>query len=166
MNQLTAEMRSEPHFLETVWISVIAFASSASTLCDLTDIATFTPPNLPISDGRDWGAALEHLMTEMDRQVRWQSGESKRDLTPTCFLVTNGVPTADAGSAIQTWQNFNQRKVDLVGVPLGGQSESQMLEQFCDMVVTRDAGTQEPFRGLWTWMSRYVEASITRSLPK
>src|SRR6188508_3777606 len=57
LERLVKALRTDPHALETVHLSVIAFAGQTRTLTPLTELAMFYPPRLPIGAGTSLGAA-------------------------------------------------------------------------------------------------------------
>ncbi|SUO94316.1 vWA domain-containing protein [Suttonella ornithocola] len=69
MNRLIRSLRTDPYALETIYISVIAFAGKVKTLIPLTELFAFFPPKLPLGAGTAIGAALDHLSKEIDAQV-------------------------------------------------------------------------------------------------
>ena len=52
-------LRSDPHSLESVYISIIAFAGIAKTIVPLVEVVSFYPPKLPLGGGTSLGAALD-----------------------------------------------------------------------------------------------------------
>ena len=79
---LTDALMSDPFALETVYISLIAFAGKAKTLVPLTYILDFTPPKLPIGSGTNLSEALNLLMREIDTNVKKNTPASKGDWKP------------------------------------------------------------------------------------
>jgi uncharacterized protein YegL len=45
------ELRTDPYALETVWVSVIAFAGQSKTIAPLQEVISFYPPKFPIGSG-------------------------------------------------------------------------------------------------------------------
>ena len=50
LGTIIQELKRDPYALETVFISVVAFAGKARTITPLTDVITFYPPRLPIGE--------------------------------------------------------------------------------------------------------------------
>ena len=48
-------LRTDPHALETVHISVIAFAGIAKTIAPMIEVVSFYPPKLPLGGGDEPG---------------------------------------------------------------------------------------------------------------
>ena len=55
LNSIIRVLRQDPHALETVYVSVIAFAGKAKTIVPLIEVASFYPPKLPIGGGTSLG---------------------------------------------------------------------------------------------------------------
>ncbi|MEM9757023.1 MAG: VWA domain-containing protein, partial [Pseudomonadota bacterium] len=120
MRAIVSDLMQDPHALENVWMSVIAFAGRPRTLVPLTELAEFVPPHLPIGAGTDLAAALVHLMDEIDRGVQSGTSERKGDWRPLVFLLTDGVPTTDTAAALARWRKNYAGRVSLVAVSIGG----------------------------------------------
>ncbi|MEQ1531565.1 MAG: VWA domain-containing protein, partial [Methylococcales bacterium] len=58
---LVSTLRQDPYALETAYLSVITFDSSAKQVCPLTELATFQPPNLIATGSTALGEALQLL---------------------------------------------------------------------------------------------------------
>jgi uncharacterized protein YegL len=98
-NAFRAECRTDPQKLETIWISMIAFAGDAWQLFPLTEL--FSLPELlmlPV-DSRDHehrlGAALLLLNRLIDREVEAPTDSRKGDWPPIVTIITAGEPTDD-----------------------------------------------------------------------
>ena len=51
MRNIIQDLRNDPYALETVYVSVIAFAGKAKSLSPLTELYKFYPPIFPIGGG-------------------------------------------------------------------------------------------------------------------
>lgn len=88
LQKIVGDLRKDPHALETVWVSVIAFAGVARTIVPLHDIVSFYPPRLPVGGGTNLATALRELTTQIDSQVRKTTQEEKGDWKPVVYLLT------------------------------------------------------------------------------
>jgi uncharacterized protein YegL len=109
MRAIIQELRTDPYALETVFVSVIAFAGKAKSLSPLTELYKFYPPTFPIGGGTSLGVALEYLMNDMDSSLVKTTAEQKGDWKPIIFLFTDGNPTDDTSRAISRWNNNYKR---------------------------------------------------------
>ncbi|MCI0700685.1 MAG: VWA domain-containing protein [Planctomycetia bacterium] len=90
---LVEELNSDPYAVETVWLSVITFASTADQAVPLTEIDTFHPPPLEAGGSTALGEALTLLAERIAVEVRTTTTEQKADWRPMVFLFTDGEPT-------------------------------------------------------------------------
>lgn len=90
---LVEELRNDPYALETVWLSVITFASTADQAEPLTDISEFHPFPLEAGGSTSLGEALTLLEERVAVEVRKGTTEQKADWKPMVFLFTDGEPT-------------------------------------------------------------------------
>jgi uncharacterized protein YegL len=51
LERLVTSLRTDPYALETVYLSIIAFAGKAKTLTPLVELASFYAPRLPVGSG-------------------------------------------------------------------------------------------------------------------
>src|SRR5207244_10369621 len=61
LKALLGDLRNDPQALETVWLSVITFASAAQQIIPLTDVNEFEPPDLAAAGTTALGEAIELL---------------------------------------------------------------------------------------------------------
>src|SRR5258705_8845489 len=90
---LVAELQGDPQALETVWLSVITFDSSARQVVPLTPIIKFQEPQLVANGTTQLGHALTLLSSCIDQEVRKSTSTQKGDWKPLIFLMTDGEPT-------------------------------------------------------------------------
>ncbi len=99
---LVEELRGDPYALETVWLSVLTFASTADQVVPLTDISDFEPPPLEAGGSTALGEALSLLGERIAAEVRTTTDGQKGDWKPMTFLFTDGEPT-------DSWRNPAQK---------------------------------------------------------
>lgn len=163
MRRIVADLMQDPYALETASISVIAFAGRARTLVPLTELMDFVPPHLPVGGGTALGAALVHLMDEIDRRVVTSTPEQKGDWKPLVFLMTDGVPTDNPEPAIKRWQQKYAQRVALVAVSIGGGGDHGVLSRLTDDIIPFDDTVEGAFKKFITWITNSVKSS-TRSV--
>ncbi|MES2935751.1 MAG: TerY-C metal binding domain-containing protein [Pseudomonadota bacterium] len=158
LERLITSLRTDPHALETVYLSVIAFAGKARTLAPLTELAVFYPPRLPIGSGTSLGSALDHLMDEIKRSVTKSTSERKGDWKPVVYLMTDGKPTDDISDALARWKRDFASSVTLVAIGIGRQASLDALHHITDHVLQLDATSDEDFRRFVDWVTMSVVA--------
>jgi uncharacterized protein YegL len=90
---LLADLRNDPQALETVWLSVITFASTAQQIVPLTDIHEFDPPGLVAAGTTALGEAIDLLRDRIGEEVHKTTPTQKGDWKPLVFVLTDGEPT-------------------------------------------------------------------------
>lgn len=156
--RLIAALRTDPHALESVFLSTIVFAGKARTLTPLTELALFYPPRLPAGSGTSLGAALEHLMDELDRNIIAGSAERKGDWRPVVYLMTDGKPTDDIEPALKRWHAKYAQRVTLVAIGIGAHADLAVLRRLSENVLSLDVDGEEDFKRFVDWVSRSVAA--------
>lgn len=155
---IVSDLRRDPHALETVWISVIAFADVARTIVPLHEIMSFYPPRLPVGGGTSLGAALRELSTQIETQVRKTTADKKGDWKPIVYLLTDGHPTHDTAAEIQRWKNTYASKVNLIAIGLGASADLNTLRQLTDNVMLFTGAQEGDFARFIKWISASVTA--------
>jgi len=153
------ELKSDPYALETVYISIIAFAGQAMTLVPLTDIINFYPPRFPIGGGTSLGNGLGQLMFEMRKNILKTTVEQKGDWKPIIFLFTDGVPTDDTRAAFSEWKQNWQRQTNLVAVSFGEVSDLHLLKELTDNVLLFKNTTAQSYKEFFRWVTESIKTS-------
>ncbi len=92
---LISELRGDPQALETAYLSVITFNSSARQVTPLTELMLFKEPQLSAGGATALGAALRLLADCIKSEVRKSTETQKGDWRPLVFILTDGAPTDD-----------------------------------------------------------------------
>ena len=159
LRTIVNELRGDPYALETVFVSVIAFAGKAEALCPLTELYQFNAPDLPIGEGTALGSALEYLMRDIDQNVQKTTVEIKGDWKPIIFLFTDGVPTDKPGKAVDQWNRKYRRGCNLVAVSLGNGADTGVLTSLTDNVLRLGETTPESFKAFFKWVTASIKTS-------
>ena len=159
MRAIIQELRTDPYALETVFVSVIAFAGKAKSLSPLTELYKFYPPTFPIGGGTSLGVALEYLMNDMDSSLVKTTAEQKGDWKPIIFLFTDGNPTDDTSRAISRWNNNYKRKANLVAISIGDNVNTQLLGQMTDNVLRLTNTDKMSFKAFFKWVTASIKTT-------
>ncbi|AFL74825.1 TerY-C metal binding domain-containing protein [Thiocystis violascens] len=151
-------LRGDPHALETVHLSVIAFAGVANTIVPLIEVFSFYPPKLPLGGGTSLGAALDALMAEIDRSVVKTTPDQKGDWKPLVYLFTDGHPTDDPGPAIARWNSRYARRASLIAVGIGKDTDFSVLKRLTENVILFEETREGDFSRFVNWISASVVA--------
>ena len=158
LERLTKNLRTDPYALETVYLSVVAFAGQAKTLAPLTELAFFYPPRLPIGAGTSLGVGLTHLMQEINANVQKTTAQRKGDWRPIVYLMTDGKPTDNIEGALARWQKEFAASVTLVAIGIGKHAAIDTLRRLTEHVLHLDASDDADFRKFIDWVTQSVVA--------
>jgi len=159
MRSIIQELRQDPYALETVYVSVIAFAGRARCLSPLTEIYKFYPPKFPIGGGTSLGGALDFLMDEIDRSVVKTTAEAKGDWKPIVFLFTDGTPTDSTQEAIDRWHKHYQRKANIVSIAIGDGADTKLLGSLSENVLRLNNTDEMSFKAFFKWVTASIKTS-------
>lgn len=107
LQMLVAALRKDPQALETAYLSVITFGSSAQQIIPLTELSTFQLPEITAGGCTVLGEALKLVCKCRDNEVTKTTATQKGDWRPMVFILTDGVPTDDPTDGIA---EFRARK--------------------------------------------------------
>lgn len=158
LQMIVRSLRTDPHALETVHVSVIAFAGIANTLVPLVELVSFYPPRLPLGGGTSLGAALQALMAEMDRSVVKTTADRKGDWKPIVYLFTDGKPTDEVDGVISQWHAQYARRALLIAVGLGANADLSVLRRLTEHVLVFEESEPGDFKKFVAWVTGSVLA--------
>ena len=154
LEQLVTSLRRDPQALETVHLSLIAYAGQARTIVPLTTLDSFYPPKLPLGGGTSLGLALKELMAQMDAQVKKNTPETKGDWKPIVYLFTDGRATDKPEKMIQKWQAEYARQAQLIAVGLGDYADFSVLKKLTETVFHYKGEDDRDFKQFVDWLSQ------------
>lgn len=156
------ELRTDPYALETVWVSVIAFAGKANTLMPLTDIIQFYPVKLPIGSGTCLGVGLEALMKELDTSLIKSTSDQKGDWKPIVFLFTDGKPTDNPKSAIEKWKSTYGNSSFFISISFGKDTDTKVLSEITENNLSFNGADVASFKQFFKWVTASIKATSTK----
>lgn len=151
---LTA-LRQDPAALETVWLSIITFDSTVKQLMPITELESFTLPqiNIPQSGATFLGKALELLCTCYDKEVIKNTAEHKGDWMPLLFIMTDGSPS-DLGLYREMIAQVKMRHFgNIVACAAGSKAKESYLQELANTVVSLDTTDSNTFKLYFKWVS-------------
>lgn len=163
ISRLLAVLRTDPYALESVHLSVIAFAGVARTIAPLVELFSFYPPRLPIGSGTSIGAALNHVMDDIGRHVIANSAERKGDYKPLVYFMSDGTATDNPAPAIARWQRDFAHRATLVSIGIGPFADLSALSAISNGVLRLEKCDDADFKTFIQWISTSVSAQ-SRSL--
>ena len=153
---LISTLRQDPYALETAYLSIITFDSSAKQVTPLTELSAFQQPNIEANGCTALGEALSLLATRVDQEVTKTTPEQKGDWKPLVFIMTDGVPTDDINKGLT---EFKKRKFGMVVACAAGQgADTNILKQITDCVVQLDTADSTTIKSFFKWVSASVSA--------
>lgn len=153
---LISTLRQDPYALETAYLSIITFNSSAQQIIPLTELSTFQQPNIDASGCTALGEALALLATKVDSEVTKTTPEVKGDWKPLVFIMTDGEPTDDLNKGLA---EFKKRKFGMVVACAAGQgANTNTLKKITECVVQLDTADSATIKSFFKWVSASVSA--------
>ncbi|MES2772842.1 MAG: VWA domain-containing protein [Bacteroidota bacterium] len=151
---LVSTLRQDPYALETAYLSVITFGSTAQQVVPLTELSSFQQPDLVANGTTSLGAALKLLAERTDAEVSKSTAEVKGDWKPIVFLMTDGEPTDDVQSGLN---EFKKRKFGMVVACAAGQgANTNTLKNITDTVVQLDTADSATIKAFFKWVSASI----------
>ncbi|MBB1367650.1 VWA domain-containing protein [Pseudoalteromonas sp. SR44-5] len=158
IESIVSSLRQDPNSLETVFISIIAFAGKSKVIAPLVDLISFYPPKIPVGGGTSLGSALNVLMDEIDTNVKKTTYETRGDWEPIVFLITDGKPTDNPSKAITRWQDKYAKNASLIAITLGLNADIDILNQVANSVLALENTGKNQFFKFIEWVSASVKA--------
>ena len=159
MRTIIQNLRVDPYALETVFVSIIAFAGKAKVLSPLTELYRFYPPTFPICGGTSLGKGLECLMDDIDRNVQKTTLEKKGDWKPIVFLFTDGNPTDEYAAAFRRWNEKYRSHCNLVAVSIGDNVNVLTLAQITNDILLLKETDAESFSKFFKWVTASIKTT-------
>ncbi len=153
---LVSTLRHDPYALETAYLSIITFDSSAQQVSPLTELAAFQQPNIQASGCTALGEALALLSQKADQEVTKTTAEQKGDWKPLVFIMTDGEPTDDLNKGLA---EFKKRKWGMVvACAAGSGANTDTLKKITECVVSLDTADSATIKAFFKWVSASVSS--------
>ena len=153
VQMLVAALRQDPYALETAWLSVITFSSSADVAVPLTELTAFQPPSISASGGTSLGEGLAKVADCVSKDLVKTTATTKGDWRPMVFLMTDGAPTDD-------WQKgltrFKQEKWGVVVGCCVDNGDETILKQITESVVKLNTSDSASIKAFFKWISSSI----------
>jgi uncharacterized protein YegL len=160
VQMMISQLRQNPQAIETAFLSIITFDSTAQQAVPLTDLASFQMVSLRASGVTALGDALKLVADCIDREVAKTTMEQKGDWKPLVFIMTDGVPTDNWQSGLA---EFQKRKVAYtVACAAGGGADTTVLKQITENVVRLDEADGASIAKFFAWVSASIGVSSTK----
>ena len=162
LQMLVSALRKDPQALETAYLSVITFGSSAQQTIPLTELATFQIPEISAGGCTVLGEALKLVCKCRDNEVTRTTAETKGDWRPMVFILTDGVPTDDPTEGIA---EFRAKKWGAsVCCAAGPGADKSLLDKITpECVVELATADQASLSAFFKWVTASI-ASTSKSI--
>lgn len=157
---LISALRQDPYALESVHISLITFDIEANELFPLTPLDQVQIPEItvPQAGATFLGAALELLVSRVDRDVIRTTDDRKGDWRPLLFIMTDGSPS-DLQAYREAIPKIKHRNFgNVVACAAGPKAKCELLKELTDNVVCMDTMDSAGLSQFFKWVSASVAA--------
>lgn len=154
---LILSLRQDPYALETAYLSIITFDSSAKQIVPLTELPQVQIPSIQASGSTALGEALQLVANCRDKEINKSTAEVKGDWKPLVFIMTDGGPTDDFDRGVT---EFRKRKWGMViACGAGSGADMNVLKSITEETVQLDTTDSAAFKAFFKWVSASVSAS-------
>lgn len=157
VRSLVTDLRSDPQALETAYLSVITFDSSANQVTPLTELMLFEEPQIRAKGSTALGAALKLLKECIQKEVRKSTPTQKGDWKPLVFLLTDGIPTdlwEDAAKELSESSPAN-----IIACAAGAFANTSILKMITDNVIVMNSLSPGDLAQFFAWVSGSIKLS-------
>ena len=151
---LVSTLRQDPYALETAFLSVITFDSSARQVVPLTELSMFQMPDIQATGTTALGDALSLLANKVSTEVTKSTAEVKGDWKPLVFIMTDGGPTDNWQKGLNDFKN--QKFGMVVACAAGSGANTSILKQITEVVVQLDTADSATIKAFFKWVSASV----------
>lgn len=151
---LISSLRQDPYALETAYLSIISFDTTARQLMPLTEISMFQPPQLQATGTTQLGDALALLATKIDQEVQKTTPDARGDWKPLVFIMTDGAPTDDWKIG---FKKLKQVKTGMIiACAAGHNADTTILKQITEVVVELATADSNAIKAFFKWVSASI----------
>ena len=151
---LISTLRQDPYALETAFLSIITFDSSAKQVVPLTELASFQMPPIAASGTTELGAALSLLGDRIEVEVGKSTADVKGDWKPLIFIMTDGSPTDNWQKGLERLRKV--RTGIVIACAAGPGADTTALKQITEVVVQLDTADSNTIKAFFKWVSASV----------
>jgi uncharacterized protein YegL len=160
LRAMLSKLRSDPHALDTVYLSIITFDAEARVAVPMTPLLDFQEPPLTIRPGTSLGAALTLLANCIQTEVRKTSHDTKGDYRPLVLLLTDGQPGDDWQTSLsRIGAHVKPRPANIYAIGCGTDVDYSVLQRITDVVLRMDDMGPESFGKLFVWLTASVSSA-------
>ncbi|MBQ7561020.1 MAG: VWA domain-containing protein [Synergistaceae bacterium] len=154
---LLSELKGDPQALETAYLSVITFESTAQQVVPLTELMQFQEPNLNAGGMTALGGALNVLMDCIKNEVRKSTENQKGDWRPMVFIMTDGYPTDDNELNAAISKLKSMKTANIIACLCGDDATPDFLRKITECVVWMNQITPGAMAAFFKWVSSSIK---------
>jgi uncharacterized protein YegL len=160
VQMMISSLRQNPQAIETAFISIITFNTTAQQIIPLTDLASFQMVDIKASGVTALGEALQLVAQKIDTEVIKTTTEQKGDWKPLVFIMTDGIPTDDWYIGLK---EFLKRKTAFtVACAAGNGADTNVLKQITSNVVSLETADSASIGKFFLWVTASIGVSSTK----
>ena len=160
VQMMISSLRQNPQAIETAFLSVITFDTTAQQIITLTDLASFQMIDLKATGVTALGEALRLVAFKIETEVAKTTTEQKGDWKPLVFIMTDGIPTDNWESGLN---EFKKAKTAFtVACAAGGGADTAILKQITDNVVSLDTADSSSIGKFFQWVTASIGVTSTK----
>lgn len=157
VKSLVAELKGDPQALETAYISVITFSSTAKQEAGLTELMLFKEPELKASGATMFGRALSLLMDCINTEVRKSTETQKGDWRPLVFILTDGAPS-DVEDFKKCAEQLKHMKIaNIIACAAGADADTRYLKMITENVLMMNSLSSGDLAQFFAWVSGSIK---------
>jgi uncharacterized protein YegL len=157
---MISSLRQNPQAIETAFLSIITFDSTAQQIIPLTDLASFQMVDLKATGVTALGEALKLVSHRIENEVAKTTTEQKGDWKPLVFIMTDGIPTDDWQSGLTEFKKCKTAFVVACGA--GNGADTKILKQITDNVISLDTADSSTIGKFFQWVTASIGVSSTK----
>lgn len=154
---LLSELRSDPQALETAYLSVITFDSTARQVTPLTELMLFKEPTINAGGATALGGALKLLAQCIKSEVRKSTENQKGDWRPLVFLLTDGAPTDNWEDAARELKDT--KPANIIACAAGANADTSVLKKITENVIMMNSLSAGDLAQFFAWVSSSIKMS-------
>lgn len=158
LQSLMSSLRSDPHALDSVYISIITFDKEVKEFLPLTEVSNVQLQEItcPKSGPTHLGEALEVVMKKIDSDIKLSSANQKGDWMPLLFIMTDGKPS-DMMKFKEMSSKIKSKKFgNIIACGAGPKAKEEYLKMLTDNVTMLDHMDSASFEAFFEWVSVVV----------
>lgn len=159
---LLSDLKGDPQALETAYLSVITFDSTARQIIPLTELMQFQEPELRASGATAMGGALELLIQSVNSEVRKSTETQKGDWRPLVFLLTDGKPTDRETFERAASQLKDMKAANIIACAAGAKAETSWLKKITDNVLMMNTLSAGDMARFFAWVSGSIKTTSSK----